>query len=458
MNSNARPLRSVYDEIINEMGRIIAPGTSYEDLFAGSLPRLIATSSGASLQITERFDDLISEIAARLYENSDCTETHSAEEYREVVRRAFGDPLVRLDWSRTRDELAEDIAEELQGRVSNSFDGSVREYGFSCRLFEEGSFEQFSIGPVTFSNRRRWIDRSKQSGLISADVASRAMRLLEDEDLELLSGRARMYEDDLHELLLRPHRNVCTVEVRSLGKSTREKRAAETANLAITTLSLFMRSASQFHRSAFLAYDTMPRIKKVMSFARDLQILPGSFLSHHPAPPLDTETFTAFLSEHRCELDVAGEALRYGIAPDGDVRRLQISRSIRTSLTWFRRGCIDDDDRVAIVFFSSALDALCPNGKAAGITKLVCKTFQKEQTDSLWDDGPPIKRLIKDAYDTGRSRLIHGSSADVHKDWSQMRASLEQIAKSCLWGALIFFAKHASRDNIAALSDPSASK
>lgn len=454
MTTEARSLQSLYLDIVNEMDRIAAPTASYDDLFAGSLPRLIATSSGASLQVTEGLDDLITEVAACLYDNSGRTETHSAEEYRKIVRSAFGDPLVQLNWDQENVKLAIELKEAVGVRVLNSFEASVRDYAFSCSLFDEGAFEPFSIGPATFSSRRSWLDRSEQHGLIDAETAKRARQRLDGVELEVLTGADDLYEKDLYELVLRPRRNVCSVEVHSLGQTTREKRAVETANLAISVLSLFVQSASLFHRSTFLAYDTSPHLKKVMSFTRGRKILPGSTLSHHPAPPLDVEQFSTLLHENRSELEVAGEALRYGVIPDNRVRRLQVSRAIRTSLTWFRRGCVDNDDRIAIVFFSAALDTLSPKGKNKGITELVCQTFGKGQAENIWDGGPQIHNLVKEIYDSGRSRLIHGTSDATNKDWSLLRIYAEQIAKLCLLGALIFFAKNPNCDELGALSRP----
>lgn len=451
---NAQPLQELFNDVVNEMARIADPDTGYEELFAGALPRLIATSSGAPLQVTERLDDLIADVAFRLYANSPHTKTHSQEEYLKVVRAAFGDPLVSLNWDWENDELAKKLSDEVRSQVSNSFGNSVREYAFSCSLFEEGSFEPFSIGPTTFSSRQAWLDRSVEKGFLSVNTFKRAcgwLKSVEPEELEELAPYEELYENELRDLLLRPRRNICSVEVCSLGPKTQQSRAVEAANLAITTLSLFMPSASQFHRSAFLSYDTVPRRKTAMSFIRDHAILPGSSITHHPAPPLDAEQFSKFLHENRAELGVAGNALRDGTMPDGQFAKRQVSRSLKAALTWFRRGCIEDDDRVAIIFLSSSLDALCKKGKAKEITELVCQTLGKEKTESPWNGAPPIHILVKDIYDDGRSRLIHGTSEKVNRDWGPLRVNAEQVAKFCLLGALIYFAKHPNCDKLEAL-------
>ncbi|MBU2959140.1 hypothetical protein Q4511_10865 [Paracoccus sp. 1_MG-2023] len=461
MTADAKKNYSMYVEIVNEMYRIVtasnncaSPMASYQELFGQSLPRLIGTSSGGSLQVTERIDNLIEKVSSILYENSGHTETHSEEEYWKVVRAAFGDPLMQLDLTKNKEALASDLKEAVIARVLSHFKARVRVYAFSCSMFEEGKFEPFSIGPVSFSSRQSWITLSEQNKLIDVKTANRARQRLKGEELDVLGGVNAFYERDLFELVLGPSRNVCSVTTQSLGLGTSEKRAAETANLAITVLSLFEPSASVFHRSSFLAYDTSPYLKKVMSFARDQKILAGSSRSHYPPSSLDSEEFSKFLQRQQPELNVAGEALSYGVMSDDRASRPRISHAIRTSLIWFRRGCIDNDDRAAIVFFSAALDALSPRGKLRGITDLVCQTLGKKPTDALWLDGPEIHKLLKDIYDQGRSRLIHGTSDRTNRDWSQLRKEAELVAKWCLLGALIFYAKRPECDELEALSLP----
>lgn len=461
MTNNPKDLQSLYLDIVAETVRFAAPRdnnadplANYEALFGRSLPRLIGVSSGGSLQVTEELDQLITKVANILYDNSGRTETHSAEEYRKIVRAAFGDPLVRLDLRRDKEELAADLKEAVDVRVSNHFEENVRVYAFSCSMFEDGVFEPFSIGPVTFSSRQAWLQLSEQNGLVDAKTAERARQRLAGTDLDALTGAEASYEKSLFDLILEPRRNICSVETKSLGVSTSEKRAVETANLAITVLSLFEPSASRFHRSAFLAYDTSPHLKQVMSFTRDRKVFPGFSRSHYPPSRLDAKKFSAFLRHHKPELNVAGDALSFGVLADNHLPRPKVSHAIRTSLNWFRRGCIDNDDRVAVVFLSASLDALSPKGKLAGITELVCQTLGKKPMESLWIGGPQIKTILKAVYDDGRSRLIHGSSDQTNKDWSQLRNYAELIAKWCLLGALIYFAKNPACDELKALSLP----
>lgn len=224
MTNNPKDLQSLYLDIVAETVRFAAPRdnnadplANYEALFGRSLPRLIGVSSGGSLQVTEELDQLITKVANILYGNSGRTETHSAEEYRKIVRAAFGDPLVRLDLRRDKEELAADLKEAVDVRVSNHFEENVRVYAFSCSMFEDGVFEPFSIGPVTFSSRQAWLQLSEQNGLVDAKTAERARQRLAGTDLDALTGAEASYEKSLFDLILEPRRNICSVETKSLG-------------------------------------------------------------------------------------------------------------------------------------------------------------------------------------------------------------------------------------------------
>src|SRR3546814_1719970 len=53
-------------------------------------------------------------------------------------------------------------------------------------------------------------------------------------------------------------------------------------------------------------------------------------------------------------------------------------------------------------------------------------------------DGRKTKKVIAQIYNDGRSKLIHGASADFAHDWTQVRVSAEVIGRwllisSCDW-------------------------
>src|SRR3546814_16659296 len=89
------------------------------------------------------------------------------------------------------------------------------------------------------------------------------------------------------------------------------------------------------------------------------------------------------------------------------------------------------------------MDALTGGKEVPGILSLISARLGPKPDDPLMTDGRKTKKVIAQIYNDGRSKLIHGASADFAHDWTQVRVSAEvigrwllisQTRKSVVWG------------------------
>jgi hypothetical protein len=105
-------------------------------------------------------------------------------------------------------------------------------------------------------------------------------------------------------------------------------------------------------------------------------------------------------------------------------------KKLAQSIFFFWEGYRDENDLMAIVKFTAALEALGAQ-KSSGIIKLVTVRLGKKADDKLVGDRT-LKQVVERIYKSGRSRTLHGTNPDMLQDWSDDRAIAEILAKRCL--------------------------
>lgn len=121
-----------------------------------------------------------------------------------------------------------------------------------------------------------------------------------------------------------------------------------------------------------------------------------------------------------------------------------------TALNWLAEGCRESNDAIAIAKLGSSLDVLSCGGKADGISKMVSNLLQTEEDCIVIESkGTTLKVLIKQIYDDGRSKILHGIDNDRLKSLETERAHAFSVASDALISAAICLSdyKGADEDN-----------
>jgi hypothetical protein len=102
---------------------------------------------------------------------------------------------------------------------------------------------------------------------------------------------------------------------------------------------------------------------------------------------------------------------------------------------------------MAVVKFSTSLDALALGGGSYDIRRIVTVWLGLQDNQRIRKDGPTMKAAVEELYNDGRSRTVHGANEKVGHDWSSTRALGEQFGRLCLIMALDCAAQNPTLDD-----------
>ncbi len=118
-----------------------------------------------------------------------------------------------------------------------------------------------------------------------------------------------------------------------------------------------------------------------------------------------------------------------------------------TALNWLAEGCRESNDALAIAKLGASLDVLSCGGKADGISKMVSNLLQTEEDFIvIKSKGTTLKVLIKQIYDDGRSKILHGIDNDRLKSLETVRANAFTVARDALINAAICLSDYKGTD------------
>ncbi|WP_414900424.1 hypothetical protein [Rhizobium cremeum] len=413
-------------------------------------PRMIDAGNGQGLFVSGKIDENIAKVADELLSLDPSLQPRfTRAEWRAMVRKSFGPALAQIDLdddiSANADQVLAKVKETLKRDVDHH---ATREYVFGCTLFGNSDVKPFSIGPVKFEDRETWLHRKAEEG----DISATTQRRVRDSWAGKRLGKRRPSKDSMDEadVLQAFAESTFASSIRTvgLGSEAGRDKALTAARLAITGIALLWQTPSKALHGMNLLYDRSPRRQKTISFVPGKAVLSGSSWSHMPhGPRLKSGEWEQKLQERRDHFQAIGEALEYVVSPSGDVSRPRVMNTLVQALLWFHEGCRETVALMAIVKFSSSLDALASGGKARGIREVITARVGITDDKALWVDGPTMKQAVDEIYSEGRSRTVHGTNMKIGHDWTSTRSLAEQLARLCLIMCIDWAAANTSSDD-----------
>jgi hypothetical protein len=452
-------------EIISELSRIQALPQPYKDEDDDfPFPRQLGVGNGRF--ISRKVDQLISDVARAMRNSSSLKSQFTADDYRKLVRRAFGPALAEIDLDADPTHNSRSVLADVEAKVAEDVDRILnngrQEHAFGCTLFVYKNIEPFDIGPVRFEPREVWLERKASDGR-SARVGSGGR--IERFDHQIADGpisgiakrrilrawrgqklRARKssvdgsYERDIIDAIGDcPY--VCSVKIPGFGGKARQDKALLAARLALTTISLIWENSSKALDGLNLLFDREMRSQSLLSFTSDGLILGGRRKSNMPhAPWVKRDELEKHFQGLPGEFTVAGEAIEWLLNPTANHNRAELLNVITQAMLWFHDGCREVTDLKAIVSFASCMEILAGGGGRESIRKLIRARLGIDENAKIHRDGFTVKDVIDQIYDEGRTRFIHGPRRNgkhvwgdkLGHDWSETRGLAEWIARRCL--------------------------
>lgn len=424
----------IVEEIIAELLKAQnEPWKASEDRAAKHIafPPMLPAGNGKHFPATERLLELIDDYASLIRSNNpNLQRSISNKELRELIARAFGQAFDTIDLSNDVKPISETI--ELVTDIfqkMNNIHYQKTQIVLGCWLFEGPVNYPITIGTVTFNKRKVWLTNLFNSKKIDSVSYRRILNAWNGKKLRKrqLSKSASTERDILDAVGDGPI--VCEVKLSNLSSAFRLQKSLTAARLAMTCLSLVWRHPSKTLEYMRLAYDGKFYLKHYATI-NEWGFGIGSEASHMPHGYQTPEPIN--FSDYKPIFDVVGEMLSLLTTPPKGNHSTEIQNAAFLSLWWFNQACREQSDQAATVKFAASLDALGKGRSERGILQLLKALFKLDNNMKLMVDGRSATTVLKEIYGRGRSKLIHGSSDDFDKDWSNSRATAEAVARQCL--------------------------
>lgn len=303
-----------------------------------------------------------------------------------------------------------------------------------CTLFDKPLTSSFAIGPVLFESKAVWLDRAHEIGQFSEDNYSRLKHAFAGHPLPKAPGSIQgIFERSIVDTLL-PSQLVCTIETRGLAPEMTKTRAIIGARLGQAAIALLWRLPSKTLEGFHLSVDHGHRRIRVVPYIPGKRIIAGVRLVGMPhGPDMKPEDWDTLVVKARGFFDLAGEMIACWTSGDAQAQASSLLRNMAAALWFMWEGCRDENDLMAIVKFTSALEWLSQGagGKSGGIMRLAMARFGCKAQDNIAGE-KTLKQVVDLIYSDGRSRTLHGNNPFLHHDWSDVRSLAESFTRNCL--------------------------
>lgn len=319
--------------------------------------------------------------------------------------------------------------------------------------------DPFQLGPVLFISRENWIDTvdfpqsGKDNYLGEIEANNNWKKLLKDalsssNHPKKILGLA---SDVYHAVKDCPA--LIKVTVNGFERDYSRKLARIVAKSALDSLSLLLGGRSSFLRQAIHEERLGPTHTHRLIETNGNLWLPGSGLSDRVniiSKPRLEEAMTTV------ELWIPSIAFVLdGLLNPEQHSYPKLVMRWATGLDWYAEACRESSDSVAIAKLGTSLDVLSNGGKYVGISGMVSSLLGANGSDIVvkGDEPKTLDQLIKQIYDDGRSKVLHGTYYDRLESLESERKLAEELARMVLISAALCLLEYKGDDDDKAFRD-----
>jgi len=455
MNDIHEQIQIIISEFLRIEGFAVSDIASQEPPY---IPLTIQNSHGNVHFITPKIDRAISLISDKTMErNSAIGQKYTRAEWKYIVRQHVGEVLSRISTTKNDGKNSKMLLESIQDAIENHDNLlNPREYTFGCSLFDCKHIDPFNFGPVLFEHRNDWLTRKYKEGEVTIITKRRIDKLWAGKTLQKRKKSAESFLEEIIADAIGDCQFVCTVKTDRLASEAGREKALTAARLAITGISLLSpQYPSKTLKGVYLPYDRQPQRQVALSLSSNAPPSTQQKWSLLPCgPKIEPNQWNQALTEYQDIIQVIGEVLAYTVDSKMTCMRPQLMNTFLHSLLWFHEGCYENTNVIAIVKFSSALDALSGGGKAKRIIEVFGYRLEVDPEKKITSDGKTLRQCIHNIYEKGRSRTIHGTNDRLSEDWARTRHLAENLAWSCLLACLEWAARNPTANDPALMRKP----
>ncbi|EKB1979576.1 hypothetical protein ONF77_001455 [Vibrio parahaemolyticus] len=311
----------------------------------------------------------------------------------------------------------------------------------------------FELGPITLITRENWIDlvdfpRSGKDNYLGEREANHNWKTLVKEALNNPEHQEKipgLGSDIYHAVKDCP--SLVKVTITGFERDYSRKLARIVAKSALDSLSLLLGGRSSFLQQALYEERLGPiNIYRLIETNGNLW-LPGSRLSER------------FNGISRAKLEEAMSTIESFIPSIASIleglllpeQHSYPKLAVRwaTALDWFGEACRESSDAVAIAKLGTSLDVLSNGGKYGGISDMVSILLGVDGQEVVVKGDKPktLDQLIKQIYDDGRSKVLHGTYYDRLESLEAERKIAYEVTRNTLISAAMCLYDYKGNDN-----------
>lgn len=417
---------------------------------------------GYQIKFTPKANDYLGKLATVIFENRD---KHLPKielgSYIKVMQQVVVNMFAVGDFDEKYMAGDKLVIKALKQQIDQVISESVKSFTHYFPAWTLGveSEASYQLGPVQFISRENWIDTvdfpqsAKDDYLGEIEANNNWKKLLKD----ALSSTSQQKEilglasDVYHAVKDCPA--LIKVTVNGFERDYSRKLARIVAKSALDSLSLLLGGRSSFLRQAIHEERLGPtRTHRLIETNGNLWH-PGSRLSDRvniiSKPRLEEgmTTIESLIPPIAFVLD--------GLLSPEQHSYPKLVMRWATGLDWYAEACRESSDSVAIAKLGTSLDVLSNGGKYVGISGMVSRLLGANGTDIFVKGDKPktLDQLIKQIYDDGRSKVLHGTYYDRLKSLESERELAEELARSALISAALCLFEYKGDDDDKAFRD-----
>jgi hypothetical protein len=447
------------NELIADLDKTHPNGFLQWDLLAESeMLDFVTTQNGSQRYFTKKAWGSLLKLSSVIHANkTDISSKIKEAEFINVFRQSIAELHAGGDFSSPDVDSSSRVA-ALTDRLLQDVTLLAKEYTHYLPAWTLGmeAEKSFVLGPVTIMTREQWIDSvdfpesAKTSFLNQSEANFKWKELLKDALSK--SGNSSV---ELHGLAgavfpaISSCSSVIKITISEYEKTLSQQVARKICKTALDSISLSFGGPEFFHQQTLCDERLQPVISKSLVETHGFLWLPGTKLGQR-LPRLSYPQVNAELRLRDHQLEAFQAVLNALVKADSH-RHPKLANRWATALDWFGEGCRESNDAVAIAKIATSLDVLACVGKYKGILEMLENLLELSENDVV-TSGPgltsslTLKRLVKDIYDNGRSRILHGTSNDRLQSFSKLRGYAVQITRFALLECVLRLQAYAGED------------
>ena len=364
--------------------------------------------------------------------------TTTDHEWKKLTKKSFANVLKGLECKDSNNPLAlselidpECFLKKLKQQIVSKLTNYKypQNYIFGCHISNK-QLKTIKIGPVLFEHRFNWLDRFKSEKYVKLDIEFIKSKWQGNKPIQNPTDWLVKLQTDRFLQTIDKADYVCTVELnKPISHGIGRYYALNAARLALTTISLGFQTPSKALEHIYLNWD-MNSTEQALFQMIDNNGGYESMRQHFPGgiKLLSLENWENLLEGMENKFKSTGEILSWFVNgardPDSDISQ---ERSIFHALLWYYKGCVEENNQMAIHHFLASLDSLSGQQSAKGIKEKLIEAGLSDQT---------IVNKISNMYSEVRSLLSHGKYDKLEQIYYDDRVYAEIGAKLSLIHAL----------------------